>query len=554
MENDGVHFLATKTVPPTRPHGVLPRPRLTGLASQLWHHLLTVVKAPPGYGKTTLALAWSSQLAALGALVGWLSLDPSDCDIARFAFYVTTALDRAGIDVLKIRQAMLAPLCVVNPDSLVALLLNGIAEQSNDVFLFLDDIHCLMEPSLADAAPGEPSVLAMVALLCRRAPPNLHLVMLGRADLPSSLLSQVSPENLLEVDATALGFDLAETTQLAHKLRGEPLAPDEIHALHTTTQGWPAAIRAVLLSLNHGMKPQLCGKAFAPNRPISALMEDVLDHLPLALTDFMIRLAVVDKVCVDLAAALTDAPDARSMLEQIGHRQLFFSARDAEQRWFSFHPLFRDQLLRRLSDTHAAEVGALHRRADEWFAANDLWSHAVCHALLAGDNARAIAWIEQCAMRLVQTGDLLTLLSWQSQLRSHFLEMPPRLKLAFAWALGHAMASTEATRLLDQIEAGLTDDDPQTDDMRWECLALRALLRNVDDDGDAAYLLARQYLAHDPRDAWIRNVMLNIVASTHLRTGHWQAFHSVAPLVVVDEERTRPGCFVFNRCYHLCYR
>ncbi|MDB6001880.1 MAG: hypothetical protein JWP52_3579, partial [Rhizobacter sp.] len=159
-----------------------------------------------------------------------------------------------------------------------------------------------------------------------------------------------------------------------------------------------------------------------------------------------------------------------------------------------------------------------------------------------------------CAMRLVQTGDLLTLLSWQSQLRSHFLEMPPRLKLAFAWALGHAMASTEATRLLDQIEAGLTDDDPQTDDMRWECLALRALLRNVDDDGDAAYLLARQYLAHDPRDAWIRNVMLNIVASTHLRTGHWQAFHSVAPLVVVDEERTRPGCFVFNRCYHLCYR
>jgi LuxR family maltose regulon positive regulatory protein len=544
MEDDSAHFLATKTLPPRRARGVLPRPRLSGLADEIRQHLLTVVKAPAGYGKTTLALSWSDALLALGAMVAWLSLDASDGDLARFAFYLSSALGRAGVDVRRVRQALMAPLCAVDPENLGALLLNAVAEQPRQVVLIVDDCHLL----------AEPAVFGLLGFVCRRAPANLHLVLLGRSELPSALMSQVGAEHLLEVDAAALRFDLDETTRLVGRLADDTLQADEIGALQSTTRGWPAAVRAILLAPRSHIKLQAMGKGLVANRPIAALMEDVLDHLPPDLTDFMTRIAVVDKVSGPLAGALSGCADAEQRLAQIGQRQLFFSAHDNEQRWFSFHPLFREQLLQRLNLARRADVGTLHQRAAEWFAAQELWADAVQHALRAGDTERAIRWIEACAMRMVQTGDLLTLLSWQGQLRSHLLEMPPRLKLAFAWALGHAMATAEATRLLDQIEAGLDAADAATPSMRQECLALRALLKNVDDDGEEACRLAERCLEGDPPDAWIKNVVLNVVASSHLRTGQWQAFHSVPPLLVADGESAGSSRFIFNRCYHLCYR
>jgi LuxR family transcriptional regulator, maltose regulon positive regulatory protein len=422
-------------------------------------------------------------------------------------------------------------------------LLNGIAAQPRELFLFLDDCHLLVESS----------VLGLIALLCRRAPKNLHIVMLSRSDLPNSVMSRATPENLLEVDASMLKFDLDETSQLVRKLKSRSLKPEEVSGLHSTTEGWPAAIRAILLSLDSGMKPQLSGKSLPPSRPISALMEDVLEHLPDDVSEFMVRVSVVDKVCVRLANAMTRSDAGQAMFDQICQRQLFFSARDPEQVWFSFHPLFRDQLQRRLSE-RPADARELNLRAAQWFADNDLWSNAVDHALAANDRGRAIQWIEQCAMKLLQAGDLLTLLSWRRQLHSHLLQMPVRLKLAFAWALGHAMATTDASQLLAEIESELRTDDAHAEHLRLECVAVRALLKNVDDDGDAADRLAREYLDSKPPDPWIENVMLNIVATTHLRTGQWKAFYSVPPLAVTDEDGAASGRFVFNRCYHLCYR
>ena len=88
-------FLATKLVPP-RSLGMIDRPRLLGIAGQLPAKRLAVIKAPSGFGKTSLAASWLQWLRKGGNSVAWLAIDPEDDDPPRFLFYVMQAMQRVA--------------------------------------------------------------------------------------------------------------------------------------------------------------------------------------------------------------------------------------------------------------------------------------------------------------------------------------------------------------------------------------------------------------------------------------------------------------------------
>ena len=67
-------FLATKTVP-ARFRGLVARPRLLAILSGLPAKRLGVIKAPAGFGKTSLAATWAEQLEQSGSYVGWLTIE-----------------------------------------------------------------------------------------------------------------------------------------------------------------------------------------------------------------------------------------------------------------------------------------------------------------------------------------------------------------------------------------------------------------------------------------------------------------------------------------------
>src|SRR5215208_929097 len=82
-------LLATKLyIPPPRPNVVL-RSRLTERLNEGLHRKLTLISAPAGFGKTTLASEW---VAACQRSVAWLSLDERDNDPVRFLTYLIAAL------------------------------------------------------------------------------------------------------------------------------------------------------------------------------------------------------------------------------------------------------------------------------------------------------------------------------------------------------------------------------------------------------------------------------------------------------------------------------
>ncbi len=521
MLNTNVPFLVTKLQPPRRVRGVIARPRLHSLLVEGRGRLLTLVKAPPGSGKTTLALGWTDELAASGARVAWLSIDAEDDDPDRFPLYIGAALHKACPSIWNVSQNFPNPL-LRSVDYLSATLLNDIAAQQDEVFLFLDDYHLITSERIHQH----------ISMLLRHAPENFHLVILGRGEPPLELAVLRARGEVLDIDSSALRFDVEETAQLVRKAGYVELAAEDLWVLSSVTEGWIAALRVVMLSLREQRDTSTYLRRLSGlSKPITGLFAELLDHLPAELTEFMLRISVVERISGTLAEALTGRSDGQAMLDHIERQQLFLGALDPDDLWFAFHPLFREYLQRRLQGLLDAEIVTLHNRAANWYATRELWADAVKHALAAGESAQALDWINQCAMPLVESGDVLTLMAWERQLHAYVLKSPCRLRLALAWGLGLGMAIEEAGKLLSGVEADIElETGEEAEAIRVECRALRAMMVAFADESEKAGQIATECLQGGQLDGWVRNVLTTVVAASHLASCRWQSLYANPPL------------------------
>src|SRR5262249_18092001 len=106
-------LLSTKLHVPSSRTIHLQRPRLNLLLQDALSHKLTLISAPPGFGKTVLVSEWLSSLSPRQASIAWLSLDQNDNDFTRFWSYLIAALQtvspelgRNALDLLESPQTV----------------------------------------------------------------------------------------------------------------------------------------------------------------------------------------------------------------------------------------------------------------------------------------------------------------------------------------------------------------------------------------------------------------------------------------------------------------
>src|SRR6266404_7009121 len=224
-------FLATKVVPPRCP-GLIERSRLLSVTSQLASKRLAVLKAPAGFGKTSLAVSWFQRLQESGNAVAWLATDPDDDEPPAFLFYVAHALQRACEGVGATALELIRESFLINPRAIISTLINDLADVDDEVYLILEDYHWLANPEIHEA----------VAFFLKRAPSHCHVLLTTRTEPPLLLASFRAQNQLLEIDASAFRFDLQETQTFIENEKPGTLVPSEVRLLHEKTEGWPAAL------------------------------------------------------------------------------------------------------------------------------------------------------------------------------------------------------------------------------------------------------------------------------------------------------------------------
>jgi LuxR family maltose regulon positive regulatory protein len=491
-------LLATKLFAPRPQPGSVSRPRLLkGLNDGLARGLI-LVSAPAGSGKTVLLADW-----ALRRPVAWLSLDAGDNDPARFWRYAAAALDRVRPGIARRVLSLLGPPPPSSFEGLVTALINELAAEPDqgEVVLVLDDYHVI------DAR----AIHASLTFLLEHRPPELHLVLTGRADPPLPLARLRARGQLAEVRAAELRFTTEEAAALLREAVGPDLAlPDaSVAALATRTEGWAAGLRLAALSLEGRSDVAGFVETFSGSHRwvLDYLAEEVLERQPEPVRAFLLETSLLERLSGPLCDAVTGRTDGTAMLEQVERANLFLVPLDEVRGWWRYHQLFADLLRARLRQQRPDRVVALHRNAAGWYERNGLADDAIRHAQAAGDAAWAARMIERQVDALLLRGERGTLERWVAALPAELVSSRPRLLLAQADMALSAGQVEAVERALDAAERAFADaaDEPYEPSVgRAASLVAnvpaaiafwRAYLAELHGDAERAIALDRQALA-----------------------------------------------------------
>ncbi|SNR84062.1 LuxR family transcriptional regulator, maltose regulon positive regulatory protein/serine/threonine-protein kinase PknK [Haloechinothrix alba] len=404
---------------------------------------LTLVRAPAGFGKTTLLLQWQRLLQEEGQAVAWLNLEDDDCQRQAMLTGLIDAIHEMPTGPTATQLRIRGTASVVSETAL-AELVNRIHEYASPVTIVLDDWHVV---DGSDAA-------GVVAFLLHSGPPNLHLVVAARdCSLPCSRLRVAG--QITEVDNEQLRFTREETADfLAGVGNLEPTA-DELDRLHGMSAGWPAAVRLASGALRDADDPARMPIIHSGwHRTVGDYLDEVvLNGLSCATVDFLLATATCDHITGSLAAALSRQSSGAGKLENLERGGLFVRAIDAEREWFRYDPLFAHHLRRRLARDYPDRAADLHRIAADWFAQQGMLGDAVDHALAIRDDDLAVELVETHAMRYVEGGEIAELLAVVEKLPAKKGTDRPRLQIAVAWAncLVHRMQRAECA--LEHVKA-----------------------------------------------------------------------------------------------------
>jgi LuxR family maltose regulon positive regulatory protein len=532
-------FLATKTVP-ARFGGLVARPRLLTMLSELPAKRLGVIKAPAGFGKSSLAAAWAENLEQSGNYVGWLTIDSDDDEATRFLFYVSQALHHACPDVGAGAIGLILENNLIDPTAVLSSLINDLAEIEDDIYLFLEDYHWISASRIHQT----------VAYFLKHAPSHCHVVLTTRTEPPLPLATLRAQNQLIEIDSVALRFDMQETQAFLDSTKPGVLELPDVQLLQRKTEGWPAALRIIssMRAQSGSSLREYVHNLSGSQRPIAAYLTEMLDGLPAELVGFMLRTAILDRLSGPLCEAVTGSKSSRTILASLALRQMLLTPLDNDGVWFRCHALLAEYLRQRLAEDRGSEAPGLHRRAALWYASQELWTEAVQHAIAAGDSDLAIGWIKNCAMALIKRGDLFTLLDWQRQFPDELMRGQCEVRLAIAWGLALALRFDEALKLAKDIESDIAATPLPDENLLCECQAIRSVAIALKDDSESALPLAEDCVSRS-QDPWTANVASNVVRFGHLQAGNLQQFHATPWIPYsVEEDRRNVFASVYRRC------
>ena len=447
-------LLETKLYIPRWRPGQVSRPRLVERLDQGTEAKLTLVSAPAGFGKTTMLAEWLAAAPAGERPAAWVSLDQGDNDPSLFWAYFITALRTVHSDLGDGALSLLRSPQPPPIEALLGTLLNEITtishEHSTDsghgFVLVLDDYHVI------DAQP----VHSGIAFLLDHLPPQMHLVIVGRADPPLPLSRLRGRGELTELRAADLRFTPDEAAAFLNEVMGLDLSAGDVAALEARTEGWIAGLQLAALSMQGREDiPGFIAAFSGDNRYIvDYLVEEVLQRQPERVRSFLLETSVLERLSGPLCDAVTGREDSRRVLEALERANLFVVPLDDRRHWYRYHHLFADVLRAHSMEEQPDRGPTLHRRAAAWFEERGMAAEAIEQARAAGDHETVARLLAANLEEFQRIGQYQSISSWSASLPEAMVRKRPRLALIHAAA---AVATDDNLRAVRRLTSWAED-------------------------------------------------------------------------------------------------
>ena len=446
---------------------------------------LVLLRAPAGFGKTTVMQQVRRRFEETGLPQAWLTLDRADNDVGRLLAGLVAALEPL---IPALRRLDLADR--KGPDELAFALIDTVAAHPAPFALFLDDFESLQGPV----------VLGLIQELIEQLPRGAQLIV-GSRGAPEIGLGRLRARGrLLEIEPEQLRFSEAEVDGYLRERRGLPLHPDDIRRLHRSTEGWVAALWLASVTLENREEPGrfIAGFSGSNAAVMDYLMEDVLSRQSVQVRDFLLQTSILTQLTAPLCDAVCGRQDSAAQLRFIDQAHLFLIPLQADRSEFRYHGMFAEFLRAELQRQQPQRVAGLHMAAARWYLAAGRPVPAIEHGLAAADLEFALPLLNAVARRLLDQGRVRLLSRWLDPLlAANQLQGHPLLQAIHAWSVCLTRGPRAAAPLMEPLEAKVRDNA----DAQAYCLALRPLLMVLSDRTDEALAMAAPLLETLPADA-----------------------------------------------------
>lgn len=491
-------LLATKSGPPVGDPRQVPRAALVDAIVQSPARLV-LVRAPAGFGKTTLMAQTRQKLVNAGIATAWLTLDSADNDPSRFLAYLMRALDElspqeGGPDPAAVPGAPIGEVALA--------LMERVSALRFPFTFFVDELEVVRSPG----------VMALLAQLLESAPVGARLV-IGSRNMPDLRLARLrASRQLLEIGVHRLRFSLDETRQFFAALGTQPLGKEELGILHTKTEGWAAALWLASLAIERHEHRRDWIASFSGTEESLAeyLAEEVFVQQPPEVRRLLLSTSILREFSAPLCAAVLPGVDSESILRQLASANVFLMPIEGRPGHWRYHSLFASFLIGQLQREPAA-VPQLHRAAAGWFMAQARPVPAVDHYIAAGEVTRAVEVLQHEAMPLLMQGRLRLLTRWFDALPAAALREHPLLQVVYLWSTCFTRGPQAGLALMRNT--GIEQSaDPE---VKVHVAALQAAMLALLDRWEESHAVGARSLHLLPsRSAYANGALVNVTASS----------------------------------------
>jgi LuxR family maltose regulon positive regulatory protein len=253
-------------------------------------------------------------------ITAWLSCDGADSDPVRFltGFIEAPRAIESGFggdaaDLLRMDGQVSA--------DVIAAVANDAAKLPTGSVIVVDDFHV-----------AAPTVSAAMADLVECWPAeSVQLVLASRFDPPLRMQRMRLSGELCEIRDQDMYFSLMDSRRLLANF-GVELSDADLGLLYKRSEGWPAAVQMMALSLRDADPARAAQALPVRGHAIGEyFVDEVLSQQPPQVTRFLLDTSVLDELTVGACVAVTARQDAAALLHGIDTANLFVVALDEER-------------------------------------------------------------------------------------------------------------------------------------------------------------------------------------------------------------------------------